>query len=94
MVAKLKHFRTLGRRLGDRFEAMPGNDNQSRFRRAVPAPRLQRPVLACRWHRAPNGKLECSWRVAAIAALSAEEPSLGRLRRRRRTAAGASAAAA
>jgi hypothetical protein len=47
----------------------------------VSSRRLRRPVLACRWQKAPSGALECIWHIAAVDARVAEDPAIRRLPR-------------
>ncbi len=80
MFAKLARFRTFKRTVGRRFGAAdtPCNDNQPVRRVIASSRQLRRPVLLCRWHKAPAGALECSWHLGAIAASNAEEPGISR----------------
>ena len=80
MFAKLARFRTFNRTVGRRFgaAATPCNDNQPVRRFIASSRQLRRPVLLCRWHKAPTGALECSWHLGAIAASNAEEPGISR----------------
>lgn len=82
MVAKLAQFRTFARVAAQRAGsiAMPCNDNQPVRRFTVaPARPLRRPVLLCRWRKAPTGGLECSWHSGAIASADREEPGISRM---------------
>jgi len=80
MFAKLARFRTFNRTVGRHFgaAATPCNDNQPVRRFIASSRQLRRPVLLCRWHKAPTGALECSWHLGAIAASNAEEPGISR----------------
>ena len=80
MFAKLATFRIFNRTVERRaaMGATPCNDNKPG--RVMSSPRqLRRPVLLCRWHKAPSGVLECSWGIAGMAASNAEEPEICRL---------------
>ncbi|HXW39719.1 MAG TPA: hypothetical protein VEK75_00845 [Xanthobacteraceae bacterium] len=76
MLAKRAKFAAVYNRWHGRGSAAPCNDNRLPLRFAAAPPRKPRPVLFCRWRRAPSGALECSWHIEAAAA---EEPELSRL---------------
>ena len=87
MFAKLARFHGSDRLHATLSKATPCNDNQPARRRLALSRRMRRPVLGCRWHQTPAGRLECSWHVEQIATVSTEEQSLRRSLRRRRTVA-------
>jgi len=76
MFAKHAKFPVAYNRRQARGTAAPCNDNRPALRFAATPPRKPRPVLFCRWHRAPSGALECSWTIEAAAA---EESEISRL---------------
>jgi hypothetical protein len=55
--------------------ARPCNDNQP-LGFNVPARRMRRPMLFCRWHRTPAGALECRWQTEPVAVSAVEEPGI------------------
>jgi hypothetical protein len=81
MFAKLATFKAFNRAVGRRSApaATPGNDNQPVRRFTAPSRPLRRPVLLCRWRKAPTGGLECSWHTGAIAIADREEPGISRI---------------
>jgi hypothetical protein len=52
------------------------NDNRPARDLRELARRLPRPVLACRWHTSPTGRLECTWDLQRIGPASADDPAI------------------
>lgn len=73
MFAKPAKFSVAYNRWHAHGTAAPCNDNRPARRFAAPPQRKPRPVLFCRWRRAPSGALECVWQIEAAAA---EEPEI------------------
>jgi hypothetical protein len=85
MFATRKHLNPFGRDpLGrdgfvhdrrQRSALLPSNDNRTTGRAAASLRRAARPILMCRWHRAPStGALEAVWQIETAEAPAADKP--------------------
>jgi hypothetical protein len=75
MFAKVAQFRAVGPHRAAPSAAAPVhcNDNRIAARGCAAMPRT-RPVLACRWRRGADGRLECHWQVEISGGTATADP--------------------